>query len=141
MTASRYVARIVQVSDHGIRFVPAEGTVPPEQPTEVNLLGMAIALALGAAGYRHHPEPRNSRAPDPGRSPRRRGVMPWLPATDAATDAYIVCELTPAGPTARSSSARTETNSQTTAVRWKPTPIGGFSRRPRCMTASSAANQ
>ncbi len=98
MTAGSYVARIVQVPDHGIRFEPAEGTVPPEQPTEVNLLGMAIALALGAAGYRHHPEPRNPELQTLVALLGGEAVMPWLPSTDATTDSYIVCEFTPAGP-------------------------------------------
>jgi len=98
MTASSYVARIVQIPDHGIRLEPAEGTIPPEQPTEVNLLGMAIALALGAAGYRHYPEPRDPELQTLAALLGGEAVMPWLPAADATTDAYIVCELTPAGP-------------------------------------------
>ncbi len=98
MKAGSYVARIVQVPDHGIRFEPTEETVPPEQPTEVNLLGMAIALALGAAGYRHHPEPRDPELQTLAALLTGEAVMPWLPATDATTNTYIVCEVTPAGP-------------------------------------------
>ena len=141
MTVSNYVARIVQIPDHGIRFEPAESTIPPKQPTEVNLLGMAIALALGAAGYWHHPEPRDPELQTLTALLTGEAVMPWLPATDATTDAYIVCELTPRRPPMRGPAApAVKHNSQTAAVGWKPTSIGGLSRRPRCTTASPAAN-
>ncbi|NIK58804.1 hypothetical protein [Kribbella shirazensis] len=94
----KYVARIVEVPDHGIKLEPGEGTTVPEQPTEVNLLGMAIALALGAAGYQHHPEQR-----DPGLQTldallAGKAVMPWKPVEPGGT-AYVVCELNDGRPT------------------------------------------
>lgn len=60
MTGS-YTADIIDVPSHGIRLRPEHGADVPRAPSEQNLLALAIALALGAAGYEHHPEPR-----DPG---------------------------------------------------------------------------
>ena len=60
MTGS-YTADIIDVPNHGIRLRPEPGADVPRAPSEQNLLALAIALALGAAGYEHHPEPR-----DPG---------------------------------------------------------------------------
>ena len=60
MTGS-YTADIIDVPSHGIRLRPEQGADVPRAPSEQNLLALAIALALGAAGYEHHPEPR-----DPG---------------------------------------------------------------------------
>jgi len=56
-----YTADIIDVPSHGIRLRPEHGADVPRAPSEQNLLALAIALALGAAGYEHHPEPR-----DPG---------------------------------------------------------------------------
>jgi hypothetical protein len=56
-----YTADIIDVPSHGIRLRPEHGADVPRAPGEQNLLALAIALALGAAGYEHHPEPR-----DPG---------------------------------------------------------------------------
>ncbi|MFG1820205.1 hypothetical protein ACGFIF_41045 [Kribbella sp. NPDC049174] len=100
MTAGRYVARIVEVPDHGIRFEPAADSVAPEQPTEVNLLGMAIALALGAAGYRHHAEQRDPELQTLDALLSGDAVMPWRAAAESGEDApYIVCELNDGRPT------------------------------------------
>lgn len=60
MTGS-YTADIIDVPSHGIRLRPEHGADVPRAPSEQNLLALAIAMALGAAGYEHHPEPR-----DPG---------------------------------------------------------------------------
>jgi len=98
MSAGRYVARIVDVPDHGIKLEPAEGSVTPEEPTEVNLLGMAIALALGAAGYRHHSEQRDPELQTLDTLLSGDAVMPWRPADDGATP-YIVCALNDGRPT------------------------------------------
>lgn len=92
MTAGRYVARIVEVPEHGIKLEPVEDSVAPDQPTEVNLLGMAIALALGAAGYRHHAEQRDPELQTLDALLSGDAVMPWRPAKDEGT-AYIVCTL------------------------------------------------
>jgi hypothetical protein len=98
MTAGRYVARIVEVPEHGIKFEPAEGAVTPDEPTEVNLLGMAIALALGAAGYRHHAEQRDPQLQTLATLLSGDAVMPWQPPESAGTP-YIVCELNDGPPT------------------------------------------
>jgi hypothetical protein len=98
MTAERYVARIVEVPEHGIKLETAEGATVPEEPTEVNLLGMAIALALGAAGYRHHAEQRDAELQTLDTLLSGEAVMPWKPAADAGT-AYVVCELNGGKPT------------------------------------------
>jgi hypothetical protein len=99
MTAGRYVARIVEVPDHGIKFEPAEGSVAPELPTEVNLLVMAIALALGAAGYRHHPEQRDAELQTLDTLLSGEAVIPWRPAHGADDTAYVVCQLNDGRPT------------------------------------------
>jgi hypothetical protein len=98
MTAGKYVARIVEVPDRGIKLEPEAGSVAPEGPTEVNLLGMAIALALGAAGYRHHAEQRDPELQTLDTLLSGDAVMPWRPGEDAGT-AYIVCELNDGRPT------------------------------------------
>ena len=93
MTAGEYVAHIVEVPDHGIKLEPADGTTIPDQPTEVNLLGMAVALALGAAGYQHHPEPRDTDLQTLDALLAGDAVMPWRPAEPGAADT-ITCTLT-----------------------------------------------
>ncbi|WP_329000546.1 hypothetical protein OHA18_39670 [Kribbella sp. NBC_00709] len=98
MTAGRYVARIVEVPDHGIKLEPAESSAAPQEPTEVNLLGMAIALALGAAGYRHHTEQRDPELQTLDTLLSGDAVMPWKPA-EAGSTAYVVCELNDGRPT------------------------------------------
>lgn len=95
---SKYVARIVEVADHGIKLEPGEGTAVPDKPTEVNLLGMAIALALGAAGYRHHAEQRDPELQTLDALLAGDAVMPWKPA-EPGTPAYLVCELNDGRPT------------------------------------------
>ncbi|MFI5694363.1 hypothetical protein ACIA58_21110 [Kribbella sp. NPDC051586] len=92
MSAGKYTARIVEVPDHGIKLEPGEGTTVPDQPNEVNLLGMAIALALGAAGYRHHEEQRDPELQTLDALLAGDAVMPWKPAESGST-AYVVCEL------------------------------------------------
>jgi hypothetical protein len=98
MTAGRYVARIVEVPDHGIKLEPAEDSVAPDQPTEVNLLGMAIALALGAAGYRHHAEQRDPELQTLDALLTGDAVMPWRSPDEASTP-YLVCRLNDGLPT------------------------------------------
>jgi len=99
MTAGRYVARIVEVPDHGIKLEPAEDSVTPDQPTEVNLLGMAIALALGAAGYRHHAEQRDPELQTLDTLLTGDAVMPWRPGESGGDTQYIVCRLADGLPT------------------------------------------
>ena len=50
MTSGRYVARIVELRGHGIRLEPTEVSERPDQPNEVNMLGLAIALARAPRG-------------------------------------------------------------------------------------------
>ncbi|MEU4192126.1 hypothetical protein AB0E69_09520 [Kribbella sp. NPDC026611] len=100
MTAGEYVARIVEVPDRGIKLEPEEGTTIPDQPTEVNLLGMAIALALGAAGYQHHAEPRDTELQTLDALLSGDAVMPWRAATSGAA-ATITCTLSNGHPTCR----------------------------------------
>ena len=98
MSAGKYVARIVEVPDHGIKLEPVEESVAPKEPTEVNLLGMAIALALGAAGYHHHAEQRDPELQTLDALLSGDAVMPWRPAEGGST-AYLVCELNDGRPT------------------------------------------
>jgi hypothetical protein len=95
---SRYVAQVVEVEGLGVKLEPGEGTTVPEKPTEVNLLGMAIALALGAAGYRHHPEQRDPELQTLDALLVGDAVMPWTSAESGGA-AYIVCELNDGRPT------------------------------------------
>jgi hypothetical protein len=95
-----YVARIVDVPGSGLRLEPAEGSVAPDQPTEVNLLGMAVALALGAAGYKHHSETRDPELQTLDALLAGEAVMPWRHPAEPG-DAVLVCETGPAGPQCR----------------------------------------
>ncbi|MFI5712980.1 hypothetical protein [Kribbella sp. NPDC051620] len=91
MTTGSYVARIVDVPDHGIRLEPADDSDRPDQPTATNLLAMSVALALGAAGYRHHPEPRDPELQTLDALLTGEAVMPWVSETSAGDNTYIVC--------------------------------------------------
>ncbi len=96
---SKYVARIVEVPGHGIKLEPVADSVAPEEPTEVNLLGMAIALALGAAGYRHHAEQRDPELQTLDALLSGEAVMPWRAGGSSSSDApYIVCDLSDGPP-------------------------------------------
>ncbi|MCA1219681.1 hypothetical protein [Streptomyces sp. 8L] len=94
----RYAARVVDVPDQGIRLAPVDGAAVPGEPTEANLLGMAVALALGAADYEHHPKPR-----DPGLQTIEAllagdAVMPWRATAEVAgTVPYVVCDRSASG--------------------------------------------
>jgi hypothetical protein len=91
MTAGSYVARIVDVPDHGIRLEPAGDSERSDEPTATNLLAMAVALALGAAGYRHHPEPRDPELQTLETLLTGQSVMPWVSDTSAGDNTYVVC--------------------------------------------------
>lgn len=70
----------------------------PEEPTQVNMLGLAVAMALGAAGYRHHPEPRDPELQTLDTLLAGEAVMPWISAEDANdAQVYIVCEASTTG--------------------------------------------
>jgi hypothetical protein len=98
MTAGSYVARIIDVPDHGIRLEPTEDSILPDQPTQTNLLGLAVALALGASGYHHHPEPRDPELHTLEALLAGAVVMPWLGIASAGEHTFIVCETTLDGP-------------------------------------------
>lgn len=94
MTGS-FTAEIVEVPGHGVRLRPAGPLATPATPAdpgEANLLALAIALAMGAAGYEHHPEPR-----DPGIQTidgllAGDAAMPWRAAGGQPPGHYVVCE-------------------------------------------------
>ena len=99
MTSARYVARIVEVPGHGIRLEPTEDSERPDyQPNDVNMLGLAIALALGAAGYHHHPEPRDPELQTLYALLAGEVVMPWRPERPHETEPYVVCVRSGSGP-------------------------------------------
>jgi hypothetical protein len=87
-----YTAEIVDVPTHGVRLRPEGSSAVPAEPSETNLLALAIALAMGAADYEHHPEPR-----DPGIATLEgllsgEATMPWRAAGGQHPGHYIVCE-------------------------------------------------
>jgi hypothetical protein len=95
----RYAARVIEVPDEGIRLEPTPDSAAPEQPTEVNLLGMAIARALGAASYEHHPAPRNPEVQTIEALLAGEATMPWCAPRDGTPESreqgtvpYVVCE-------------------------------------------------
>jgi hypothetical protein len=101
-----YTARIVEVAGHGLRLVPTDDATIPEQPNEAHLLGLSIALALGAAGYEHHPEPRDPRVQTIEALLAGDAVMPWRVTPSHGTGGvdcgpgtvpYVVCDRTQAG--------------------------------------------
>jgi hypothetical protein len=97
--AGTYIARIVDVPGEGIRLEPTAGSEVPEQPNDVNLLAMAVALALGAAAYEHHPEPRNPEVQTLEALLTGEATMPWRGGSTSSGPAspYVVCERTGSG--------------------------------------------
>jgi hypothetical protein len=93
--AGKYTAQIVDVPGEGIRLEPAAGASIPEQPNDINLLAIALAFALGTAGYEHHPRPRNPEAQTLEGLLAGTLTMPWRPGPAAGgpgTSRYIICE-------------------------------------------------
>jgi hypothetical protein len=92
---SSYAARLVEVPDEGIRLEPRAGLAIPDQPGEVNLLALAVVLALGAADYEHHPEPRNPQIQTLDALLSGQATMPWRAARashDRGAQPYVLCE-------------------------------------------------
>jgi hypothetical protein len=90
--AAKYSAEIVEEAGQGVRLRPADGAAVPTELNEVHLLGLAVALAMGAAGYEHHPQPRD---PDITIDTLLAGevAMPWQkPSGGQAPASRIVCE-------------------------------------------------
>jgi hypothetical protein len=106
-----YTARIVEARGEGIRLEPTDDSSIPDQPNEINLLGLAVALALGSAGYEHHPEPRNTEIQTIEGLLAGTATMPWQARSTEATShgvgggpegasetaAFIVCERSESG--------------------------------------------
>jgi hypothetical protein len=97
-----YRARLLDIHDRGTRLEPEPGTAVPDQPTDVNMLTLAVAHALGIAGYEHHPEPRDTELQTLDALLAGEAAMPWRPdrARDAgqhSQNSYLVCERQPSG--------------------------------------------
>jgi hypothetical protein len=96
--AEGYRAEIVEAGD-GVRLKPAGDASIPTDLTEVHLLGLAIALAMGAAGYEHHAEPRDPERQTIDGLLAGEVTMPWRmtrPAAGAGA-ARVVCQRSGAG--------------------------------------------
>jgi hypothetical protein len=94
---SSYAARLIEVPEEGIRLEPRADSAIPDQPGEVNLLALAVVLALGAADYEHHPEPRNPQIQTLDALLSGQATMPWRAARAGyGQDAqpYVLCERT-----------------------------------------------
>ncbi len=78
-----YSAEIVEAGD-GVRLRPAGDASIPTDLTEVHLLGLAIALAMGAAGYEHHPQPRDPESQTIDGLLAGEVTMPWRMTRAAA---------------------------------------------------------
>jgi hypothetical protein len=98
--AGGYSAEIVEAGD-GVRLRPAGDASIPTDLTEVHLLGLAIALAMGAAGYEHHPRPRDPESQTIDGLLAGEVTMPWRmarpPAGGEAGAARVVCDRSGAG--------------------------------------------
>jgi hypothetical protein len=94
---SRYVAKISEVPDEGIRFEPEEESADLSEINAMHLLVLGIALALGRAGYDHHPTPRDPAIQTIEGVLDGEAVLPWRPPPGRPTDARIVCEIDQAG--------------------------------------------
>jgi hypothetical protein len=93
-----YVARLVEVPDQGVRLEPTAGSVVPDNPYEVNLLALAVALAMGGAEYEHHPEPRNAEVQTLEGLLAGTATMPWRagrPQAAGAPEPYVLCARSP----------------------------------------------
>ncbi|HEX5205019.1 hypothetical protein ACFQS1_33810 [Paractinoplanes rhizophilus] len=88
----RYVATIVDVPGGGIRLDPADVSAVPEKLDEIHLLVLAVAFALGRAGYDHHPEPRDPAMQTLEGVLNGESVLPWR-APSGTDHATIVCDL------------------------------------------------
>jgi len=92
----RYAAKIYEVAGEGIRFEPDEESAFPSEVNAMHLLVLGIALALGRAGYDHHPTPRNPTIQTIEGVLDGQAVLPWRPPP-GSTDARIVCDIDQAG--------------------------------------------
>jgi hypothetical protein len=93
-----YRARVAEIHAQGILLQPDAGTTVPDDPSQVNLLVLAIAAALGAAGYEHHPEVRSSELESLDALVAGEVAIPWRPVApraDGADEPQLVCERLP----------------------------------------------
>ncbi len=98
--AGQYTARIVDVPGEGIRLEPSADSTIPDQPTAADQLALAIALALGAADYEHHPEPRNPELQTVEAMLAGEAVLPWWAGAEpvqSGVKAQVVCEISDSG--------------------------------------------
>jgi hypothetical protein len=93
--AGGYSAEIVDAGD-GVRLRPAGDASIPADLNEVHLLGLAIALAMGAAGYEHHPQPRDPESQTIDGLLAGEVTMPWRRAGGEA-GARVVCDRSDSG--------------------------------------------
>lgn len=96
---SRYRAVIVEDA-HGVRLTPAADLTIPQEPNEVHMLALAIALAMGAAHYEHHPQPRDPEVQTMDDLLAGQTTMPWRrrePHDEGHPTRYIECERSEAG--------------------------------------------
>jgi hypothetical protein len=93
MPSDAYEAAVVEIAGEGVRLDPLVGGSVPDEPNDVNLLAIAVALALGRAGYEHHPDAR-----DPERQTLEallagETTMPWWRRSGTApADRTVRCE-------------------------------------------------
>lgn len=99
-----YVAKIVVADGAGIRLEPTPDATVPDDANSVNLLALAVALALGHAAYHHHPEIRHAQVDTIEGLLAGEVTMPWLPTDGHGhvecppdEDPHVVCELLPGG--------------------------------------------
>jgi hypothetical protein len=95
----KYVAHIIDVPDQGIRLEPTADSSIPTQPNDLELLGLGIALAVGAADYEHHPEPRDPQIQTISALVAGDATMPWRASArpEPGTVPHVVCERSDAG--------------------------------------------
>ena len=98
MTSGRYAARIVEIPGYGIRLEPTEDSDRPDQPNDINLLALAIALALGSAGYQHHPALRDPELQTLEGLLAGETVMPWRLGHAYEPEPYLICDRSATGP-------------------------------------------
>lgn len=92
----RYAAKICEVPGEGIRFEPDEESAVSSGVNAMHLLVLGIALALGRAGYDHHPSPRDPAIQTIEGVLDGQAVLPWLPPP-GPSDARIICDIDQAG--------------------------------------------
>jgi hypothetical protein len=97
--SASYRAEIVEAGQ-GVRLRPEDETAIPDDMNEVHLLGLAIALAMGAAGYEHHPQPRDPENQTVDGLLAGEVTMPWRlvqPAAGSSSASHVVCDRSDSG--------------------------------------------